>query len=255
VTSVLTTAHRPGERSRHRHTPRVRRLATEHGLDLADLVGIGPSGRVRPDDVLAAARRPTPSAPPTAAEPVPAPSRPGSAISVLEVEVTAAQRVATGLPDQVGLLAVVTEALVAGLRAQPALAAHGDLVVHTAGERTVLLTEAGDLAVSGIARRLAAADGVPPTPVGSGPVSLTDATARGTLWEAPVLAPGQVLALALCAVSDRPVVVTSADGGRGLAIRPVANLVLVHDSSLVDGAAASALLVAVRTRLELVRPS
>src|SRR5262249_12700840 len=53
-------------------TPLVRKLAAEHGIDLAGLQGTGVGGRIRKQDVLAAAdakRAPEPQAPP---EPQPA---------------------------------------------------------------------------------------------------------------------------------------------------------------------------------------
>jgi pyruvate dehydrogenase E2 component (dihydrolipoamide acetyltransferase) len=42
-------------RPRHRHSPRVRRLALENGISADRLVGTGPAGRVTPADVLRAA--------------------------------------------------------------------------------------------------------------------------------------------------------------------------------------------------------
>jgi pyruvate dehydrogenase E2 component (dihydrolipoamide acetyltransferase) len=61
-------------------TPLVRKLAAEHGVDLASVSGTGVGGRIRKQDVLDAARvvrgpetaQPAPPAQPTAAPPVPA---------------------------------------------------------------------------------------------------------------------------------------------------------------------------------------
>lgn len=39
---------------RHRHSPLVRRLAREAGIDLERIAGTGPAGRVRPADIVAA---------------------------------------------------------------------------------------------------------------------------------------------------------------------------------------------------------
>src|SRR5690606_20532487 len=65
-------------------TPLVRKLAAEHGVDLSTVVGTGVGGRIRKQDVLAAAeaRRereaaaaaPAPAAPPEARVAPPAPS-------------------------------------------------------------------------------------------------------------------------------------------------------------------------------------
>jgi pyruvate dehydrogenase E2 component (dihydrolipoamide acetyltransferase) len=54
-------------------TPLVRKLAAEHGIDLAAITGTGVGGRIRKQDVIeAAARQRGPVAPPAAAAPVPA---------------------------------------------------------------------------------------------------------------------------------------------------------------------------------------
>ena len=42
-----------GRAPRHRHSPRVRRLAAEAGIDPDVVLGTGPNGRVRPGDVAA----------------------------------------------------------------------------------------------------------------------------------------------------------------------------------------------------------
>ena len=45
-------------------TPLVRKLAAEHGVDLAALTGTGVGGRIRKQDVLEAAERKRPRKPP-----------------------------------------------------------------------------------------------------------------------------------------------------------------------------------------------
>lgn len=63
-------APRAGGGPRHQHSPRVRRLAAESGVALADLSGTGPSGRVTVDDVRRAAEVATaPELPAAPAEP------------------------------------------------------------------------------------------------------------------------------------------------------------------------------------------
>ncbi len=54
-------------------TPLVRKLASEHGVDLAALTGTGVGGRIRKQDVLAAAE-----AAKKAAEPEPEPQAPAA---------------------------------------------------------------------------------------------------------------------------------------------------------------------------------
>jgi 2-oxoglutarate dehydrogenase E2 component (dihydrolipoamide succinyltransferase) len=69
-------------------TPLVRRLATEHGVDLSTISGTGVGGRVRKQDVLDAAKAkqqaasaPAPAAAPSAS--APAPARPAPSVSAL----------------------------------------------------------------------------------------------------------------------------------------------------------------------------
>ncbi|MFT4298092.1 MAG: 2-oxoglutarate dehydrogenase, E2 component, dihydrolipoamide succinyltransferase, partial [Aeromicrobium sp.] len=59
-------------------TPIVRKLAKEHGVDLASIAGTGVGGRIRKADVLAAAERakPAPAAPAAATPAAPAPAAP-----------------------------------------------------------------------------------------------------------------------------------------------------------------------------------
>ena len=64
-------------------TPLVRKLATEHGVDLATLTGTGVGGRIRKQDVLAAAERGQQPAPATAAAPAPAAAAPAAAAPAL----------------------------------------------------------------------------------------------------------------------------------------------------------------------------
>jgi pyruvate dehydrogenase E2 component (dihydrolipoamide acetyltransferase) len=59
-------------------TPLVRKLAAEHGIDLAGIEGTGVGGRIRKSDVLAAAERKAEPAPAAAPAPASAPSAPAA---------------------------------------------------------------------------------------------------------------------------------------------------------------------------------
>lgn len=61
----------PGPAARVLAAPSVRRLATEHGVDLSALAGSGPGGRITREDVLAAVAPAAPAAPVAPVAPAP----------------------------------------------------------------------------------------------------------------------------------------------------------------------------------------
>jgi pyruvate dehydrogenase E2 component (dihydrolipoamide acetyltransferase) len=81
-------------------TPIARRLAREHGIDIATVVGTGPGGRIVEADVLAAVER-GPSAAPASAAPAAAPAGPPRAvrerIPLIGVRKTIAERLRSSL--------------------------------------------------------------------------------------------------------------------------------------------------------------
>lgn len=132
---------------RHRHSPRVRRMAADHGITLDALAGTGPRGRVTPADVVAAARnhqRDQPGRPPladggprrdAAASRTPSPAQAADVIrltqltTVAEVDLTRVAALRDRLAPDVerrtgGLLTLTTflvEAAVAALARHPLL--------------------------------------------------------------------------------------------------------------------------------------
>jgi pyruvate dehydrogenase E2 component (dihydrolipoamide acetyltransferase) len=88
---VLTTADGPYV------TPLVRKLATEHGVDLAAVTGTGVGGRIRKQDVLDAARAARASAP-AAAAPAPAAAAPAAAPAAAAPAATAPPATAAPAP-------------------------------------------------------------------------------------------------------------------------------------------------------------
>jgi 2-oxoisovalerate dehydrogenase E2 component (dihydrolipoyl transacylase) len=89
---------RDGAGERPRATPRVRKLAEELGVNLAQLAGSGPNGRIVEEDVRAAAEGAPAAAPPaiaTAERRAAAPAKPGAdeeAVPVTSIRRTIAQR-------------------------------------------------------------------------------------------------------------------------------------------------------------------
>ncbi|MFV2084512.1 E3 binding domain-containing protein [Micromonospora sp. LOL_021] len=229
--------------TRQQHSPRVRRLAGEHGVDLAGLRGSGPAGRVRPADVLAAGR------------PAPAGSGRTVAAALVEAQLGAAD------DRPVGPLAAV--ALLRALRRTPLADADGRhlavLVDGADGRRGVrVLRDAGDLNPAAVARRLADPDGLTEGPsgtVGDQPapaVALCDSAAAGLLHEVPQLPAGLAAVVSVGAPVERPTVVRH-DGQPMLAIGAVSTVGIVHDPARIAPTAAHALLGAVRAELETLR--
>src|SRR2546428_4703982 len=90
---------RDGAGERHRATPRVRKLAEELGVSLAQLAGTGPNGRIVEEDVRVAASRAGAAAPApavaTADQPASTPAKPGvdeEAVPITSIRRTIAQR-------------------------------------------------------------------------------------------------------------------------------------------------------------------
>jgi 2-oxoglutarate dehydrogenase E2 component (dihydrolipoamide succinyltransferase) len=259
--SVVTAA-------RHRHSPRVRRLAAEVGVGLSSVDGTGPGGRVTTADV----RRAKVAADDASALPTGSgTAQPATAAltSVVEVDVSAIVGHDQGdLP----LAAYVAKATVEALRQHPRLNTpvgtdgSTDATVHLglavdSGRGTVVsvVPDAGDLNLQGLARRLA--ELVDRAHTGSsrtddlpgGTFTLADAGSHGALWDTPPLAPGQAAALGLGSVVERPVVVRRPDGERVVAIRSMAYLVLARDPQLADAAESGRFLKSVKDRLEAGR--
>lgn len=97
-----------------RASPLARRLAEQHGIDLATVRGSGPGGRIIQEDVerlVAAGAVPRPAAPPSAPAPVAAlgAPMPGSTVPFTGIRRTIAQRMHTSL-QEMAQLTITTEA-------------------------------------------------------------------------------------------------------------------------------------------------
>jgi pyruvate dehydrogenase E2 component (dihydrolipoamide acetyltransferase) len=120
-----------------------------------------------------------------------------------------------------------------------------------------VIRDAGRLSVGGLAHAIAdvaertRANRISPDELSGGTFTVTNTGSRGALFDAPIINQPQVAILGTGAVVRRPVVVIdSAAGSEGIAIRSMVYLALTYDHRLVDGAVAARFLVAIRSRLE-----
>jgi pyruvate dehydrogenase E2 component (dihydrolipoamide acetyltransferase) len=301
-------------------TPLVRKLAKEHGIDLASLNGTGVGGRIRKQDVLAAAEAakqaaaaPAPEAPAElAATAAPAAATPVAEVSTLrgttekmtrlrqtiarrmveslqvsaqltatvEVDMTAISGIRAKVKDDfkrregatLSYLPFIAKAAVEALKAYPKLnatidteqktitypdAEHLGIAVQT--ERGLLvpvIKDAGDLNISGLAKRIAdlaartRQNKVTPDELTGGTFTITNYGSAGTLMDTPIINQPQVGILGTGALVKRPVVITDERLGQVIAIRDMMYLSLSYDHRLVDGAEAAQFLSTLKARLE-----
>jgi pyruvate dehydrogenase E2 component (dihydrolipoyllysine-residue acetyltransferase) len=301
-------------------TPLVRKLAKEHGIDLASLNGTGVGGRIRKQDVLAAAEAakqaaaaPAPQAPAEpAAAAAPAAPTPVTGVSTLrgttekmtrlrqtiarrmveslqvaaqltatvEVDMTAISGIRAKVKDDfkqregatLSYLPFIAKAAVEALKAHPKLnatidteektitypdAEHLGIAVQT--ERGLLvpvIKDAGDLSISGLAKRIAdlaartRQNKVTPDELTGGTFTITNYGSAGTLMDTPIINQPQVAILGTGALVKRPVVIFDPRLGQVIAIRDMMYLSLSYDHRLIDGAEAAQFLSTLKARLE-----
>ncbi|WP_425309853.1 2-oxoglutarate dehydrogenase, E2 component, dihydrolipoamide succinyltransferase [Ammonicoccus fulvus] len=300
-------------------TPLVRKLAAESGVDLASLTGTGVGGRIRKQDVLAAAEaakqaKAAPAAAPGVSAKPPARTKSDPAAEVLakrgtteklsrmrltiakrmveslqvsaqltatvEVDLTGVSRLRAAHKDafkathgaSLSYLPFITVAAVEALRHFPKVNATIDTEAKTAtyadaehigiavdterGLMVPVIHDAGDLNLSGLAKRIAeqadkARSGtVVPDDLVGGTFTITNYGSTGTLFDTPIINQPQVAILGTGALVKRPLVINDPNLGEVMAIRDVMYLSLTYDHRLVDGADASRFLAAMKERLE-----
>lgn len=200
--------------------------------------------------------------------------------SVVEVDVTriadlrSRAKTAFAAREGVGLsfLPFFARATIESLRAHPIVNAsingddqtvtyHGQIHLGVAvdtqrGLLVPVIRDAGDLTLSGLARRIAdladraRTNKVSPDELSGGTFTLTNTGSRGALFDTPIINQPQVGILGTGAVVKRPVVITSSSGEDVIAIRSMAYLSLTYDHRLVDGADAARFLTTTKQRLE-----
>ncbi len=292
-------------------TPLVRKLAAEHGVDLATVTGTGVGGRIRKQDVIdaaaapAAAAEPAPAAAPAASAPsvTPSPLR-GQTVpisrlrkiigermveslqtsaqltQVVEVDVTNIARLRETQKDdflaregvKLSYLPFFTKAAIDALKQHPSLNAGIDSEAGTItyydreniafavdtekGLITPVVKDAGDLSISGLARKIAdvaqrtRTNKIGPDELSGGTFTITNLGSVGALWDTPIINKPQVAILGPGAVVKRPIVIDDPELGETLAIRHMVYLALTYDHRLVDGADAGRFLQDVKARLE-----
>ncbi len=309
-------------------TPLVRKLATQHSVDLSAIKGSGVGGRIRKSDVLAAAEAAkaeaakaeaakaaaAAAAPATAAvpsTPVPPPraeaaasSKRGTTEKLSRLRATIAKRMVESLQVAAQLTATVevdltnisklrarakddfraregaslsylpflTKAAVEGLKQFPVINASLDLAAGTItypsaehvgiavdtpkGLIVPVLKDAGDLNVTGLAKKIAdlaartRASKVGPDDLSGGTFTITNYGSAGTLFDTPIINQPQAAILGTGALVKRPVVVKDPRLGEVIAIRDMMYLSLSYDHRLVDGADAARFLSFVKARLD-----
>ncbi|MCG3756506.1 2-oxoglutarate dehydrogenase, E2 component, dihydrolipoamide succinyltransferase [Amycolatopsis sp. Poz14] len=304
-------------------TPLVRKLASEHGIDLASLTGSGVGGRIRKQDVLAAAEAKQKAAPapaasaPAAAPAAAAPSAPRAAAvspevaalrgtvqkasrirqitatktreslqvsaqltQVHEVDVTKIaklrQRAKAAFKEREGVnltfLPFFAKATVEALKQHPNVnasynedtkeityhgAVHLGIAVDTErGLLSVVIHDAGELSLAGLAHRIAdlaaraRANKIKPDELIGGTFTVTNIGSNGALFDTPIIVQPQSGMLGTGTVVKRPVVVSDAEGNDTIAVRSMAYLPLTYDHRLVDGADAGRFLTTIKQRLE-----
>ncbi|UYM05441.1 2-oxoglutarate dehydrogenase, E2 component, dihydrolipoamide succinyltransferase [Solicola gregarius] len=124
------------------------------------------------------------------------------------------------------------------------------------GLLSVVIHDAGDLSLSGLAQRIAdlaaraRSNKLKPDELSGGTFTVTNLGSNGALFDTPILVQPQSAMLGTGAVVKRPVVIADADGSDTIAIRSMVYLPLTYDHRLIDGADAGRFLTTIKRRLE-----
>ncbi len=124
------------------------------------------------------------------------------------------------------------------------------------GLLTPVVKDAGDLSVSGLAKKIAdvadrtRTNRIGPDELSGGTFTITNLGSFGALWDTPIINQPQVAILGPGAVVKRPVVIDDEDLGETIAVRHMVYLALTYDHRVVDGADAGRFLRDLKKRLE-----
>jgi 2-oxoglutarate dehydrogenase E2 component (dihydrolipoamide succinyltransferase) len=200
--------------------------------------------------------------------------------TVVEVDVTAISRLRDSVKAdfaaregvKLSFMPFFAKAAIDALKAHPSLNAAIDtekgevtyfdvenLAIAVDTERgllTPVIKEAGDLSISGLARKIAdvaertRTNKITPDELSGGTFTLTNTGSRGALFDTPIINQPQVAILGTGSVVKRPVVIDDPNLGETIAVRQMVYLALTYDHRLVDGADAARFLGEVKARLE-----
>ena len=107
-----------------------------------------------------------------------------------------------------------------------------------------IATEISDLADRARNRKLS------PDEISGGTFTLSNNGSAGSVLTMPIINQPQVAILSTDAISRKPVVVATVDGGEAIAVHPVGNLAMAWDHRAFDGAYAAGFLKRVKEILE-----
>ena len=198
-------------------TPLVRKLASDHNVDLTSVKGADIGGRIRRQDVLdAMAAAKTAAAPALTADPSPA-----------------------GAPPPAATAAGGDKFIY-----------HGSENLGVAGLDRSECEERQEAELGALTRLEARSRRVSPDELSGGTFALTYAGSRGVLFDTSIINQPNVAVLGTGAVVKRPVVVKDNDSGEMIAIRSMVYLAVSHDHRVVDDSDAAQFLTTMKARLE-----
>ena len=275
--SEVTIEAVSGPEERVLASPAAKRLAKERGIDLTQMKGTGPEGRIVEDDVQGFIRQASPTEPrvkeiipltgikKTTAERVSRSFRtaPHSTV-IMEVDMTNAAKVHS--ERQISYTELLIKAVAEALKKHPLLnstlvedekiKAYADInigvavateqglvvpVIHYADKKTFekIAAELRDLSEKAKEGKLAKED------LSGGTFTITNLGMYGVDLFMPIINPPEAAILAVGQIVNKPVV-----EGKEIMIKPVMTLSLAYDHRIVDGAPAAQFLEEIKKALE-----
>ncbi len=261
---------------RHRLSPVVRRLAEEHGVDVARIDGSGEGGRVTREDVLSyvAARDAAPAGAPPAEAP-PAEARPAGAPPAEAPAAPAPEPAVDGAREELVRLSVMRRSIAEHMTRSLATSPHAwtlreidvtDLVRYREAEKEGFRRRNGSpltylpFVVQVVCDALAEFPFLNSSWTDDGillkryvnmgiavavPDGLLVTGATGSIASQPIINQPQAAILTTEAIVRRPVVI-----GEGIAVRHIMNMCLSFDHRIIDGMTAGRFLGFIEERLE-----